>query len=312
MRSRRIRFTKFAWVSSIFLASTGAKGCSDSRPPEASAPDAGTEDGSDSKPAICEQPDGGATTETFPILFQKLTATIFDTLEIPVEGVPVAVCGKIGCTADVQTGSDGAVTMTVPPVHLARPTARWGDGLSWALFGTPLDTAVATVTGRTAALTKTNSVITSDAAVEAVVGDGGLGSVILTIPGNLTPYFDPFLFDTEAKKMLRVAIITSTVESELLAPGQGFDVIVPLGPAPVMLCGHGPGARLAITKSGFSAGTELEFYQFEFHGTERLGRFGEWSRISEGMVSQDGTAATSNDGGLHVITAVGIKKKTKQ
>lgn len=248
------------------------------------------------------------------LLFEALHATIEDEAGTPQAGVPIAVCGKGACTTKVQSGDDGTATMMVAPLTLDHPTARWGDGLFWAMYGARIDSPSATIKGTTIHLTDTTIPVEEGATI-------AIDQLTLSIPKGVYPNFDPFLFDTPEKRTLRVSIVDATV-AKLIAPAEGFAMIVNLGPAPTYLCNAGVGAPLATLTindaAGLEANTTVGFYQFELDGDEHTGELGTWTRVSDGVVvsktDDAGTKlmiTTAEGQGLRLIGAVGIKPEAK-
>lgn len=94
----------------------------------------------------------------------------------------------------------------------------------------------------------------------------------------------------------------------LAASAQAFDLIVGLGPADVDIC---PPARLSFANSeGWAPKTAVEFWINGVKTYDHWAPYGTWTKVAEGVVSDDGKTVSTADGmGIPALAAYGIVKK---
>jgi hypothetical protein len=233
----------------------------------------------------------------------SVSATIVDTTGAPVSGEPAIVCGIDACTAPATTSASGAVTVGSGLLTMAKPMFRYGDALTWPRFLVPV----------TAATTTLGMLVTAPLPAMGAPwvpgGSASSGGVTVSLPAGGSVAIDKVSYDTPDKQALRAVPIS--VEQEAAIPGVAANELLMLfGVAPVgaLFC---PPAKVSVPNLlGWPAGSPVEFFILGDDVSQTWAPYGDWAKISDGAVSDDGTTLVTSDGeGFPVLSVFGVRPK---
>src|SRR5690606_30733872 len=129
--------------------------------------------------------------------------------------------------------------------------------------------------------------------------------VTLTVPAGGAVALNLLDFSGAGEDTLRAAIVPVD-QTDDVAPGEGLDLVVGLGPYETRFC---PPAALEVANdAGLAPGTAVEFLLYGLQIGEGFVPYGEWAKVADGTVSDDGEVITTNDGeGIPVLGPVAIR-----
>lgn len=285
---------------SIFLL---AAACGDDRPVVSDIPiggdaGAGGMAGTDDGPPLATCPKGeNPPSERRPENLGTISGHLVDEQGEPTSAGLVQICGKDIChNADV--GSSGKLAYTVDET-LDAPACKWGDGFDWAKLALPLgsgDTDLGTLT----------AVRLPDYADSPPLKAGtrvSSGGVTLTLAEDARVEIDALDYETPEQRGFRAAALSGQALEQL---GQDFEIGFALSPLETQIC-PSPALRLDNLTS-LEPGTELELYLLGLDVKEEWAPYGQWLKVGEGVVSDDGQTLDFPDG-VPVLTAIGVKVK---
>jgi hypothetical protein len=243
----------------------------------------------------CDPPDGTDTADAFrPV--GEVTGTVIDTAGDPVDDTEVQVCGENICLYGT-TSADGSVVVNNPNGDdLDRPVFKSGDGLVHTRIGYPLPEGdPVNVDAVLPVMVDSGTALAPGATAEA---DGVTLVVGAGVSLNLLDFSGP------GEDTFRAGVVPES-EIEAVAPGQGFDILIGTGPFDTYFC---PPASLTVPNSaGLAPGAVVEFHVQSLNVAEFHGPYGEWVKVADGHVSEDGETVGTDEGqGIPVTAAVGI------
>lgn len=235
--------------------------------------------------------------EANPVELGKITGQIVDDQGNPTSSGLVQLCGRDICI-NARVGSSGVLAEQVDQT-LDSPACKWGDGFEWAKLALPLaagDSDLGTLT----------TVRLPDYADSVPLAPGESatsGGVTLTLAAGARIEVNALDYETAEQQGFRAVQLPEAALAQL---GQGFDVAYALSPLETRIC-PSPELRL-INGSELPAATELELYLLGLDVEEHWAPYGQWLKVGEGVVSDDGTTLEFPDG-VPVLTAIGVKVK---
>ena len=232
-----------------------------------------------------------------PVALGVVSAQIVDQQGDPTSSGLVQVCGRDKCiNADV--GDDGTLVKVVNQ-DLDTPACKFGDGFSWAKLAVPIgegDTDLGTLT----------TVRLPDYAdgVPFTPGESATsGGVTLTLDADAHVEVDALEYETEAEQGFRAVSLSEAALAQL---GQDFIAGFALSPLETRIC---PSPALSLENgSDLAPGTEVELYMLGLDAAEAWVQYGQWQKVSDGKVSDDGQTLDFAEG-PPLLTALGVKVK---
>ena len=239
----------------------------------------------------------------------SVTASIVDETGAPVVGQPTYICGLDICSAPAATDSAGHVSIHTT-LTMKKPAFKYGDGVSYAELSVPL-TAVTTdftAGGKVLALGK----LAGKPGAPLVPGSSATsGDVTIAVPLAATIGIDTLVYDTAASQLFRAVAIPLTNAGPVLDPIEvagapaDFSLLYGVGPAETTFC---PPAKVSVALPhataaagndlGWAPGTAVEFWVTTTDPGQTYAPYAGWAKMSDGVVSADGSTATTLDGAL--------------
>lgn len=232
-----------------------------------------------------------------PVALGTITGQLTDESGEPTSAGLVQVCGRDICI-NARVGTNGKLSEQVDQT-LDSPACKWGDGFDWVKLALPL-AAGDTDLG---ALTAVRLPSYADAVPLAPGKSVSSGGVTLTLDPSAKVVVNSLDYETEEQRGFRAAALTGAALTQL---GQDFVVAFGLSPLETRIC---PSPALSLENAaGLAAGTELELYLLGLDVEESWAPYGQWLKVGEGTVSEDGSRLEFADG-VPVLTAIGVKVK---
>lgn len=254
---------------------------------------------------------GAATCEDGPVVpgshedlfVERVEAIVLDTDGSPVANELAQICGLDKCI-NTQTGSDGHI-LAMPMTTIRQPAFKFGDATIHAKLARPLPGSIATFgTVVTPKLPPLEQGAPLDPGADATSGE-----VTLSIPEDAVIEVELDVLDDPNAQHFRAAPIPKEMmDPEVVDQDPGLKEFFALTPLEARIC---PAAKLTLPNTeGFPAGAEVEVFVLGLDVGERWATYGSWTHVSDGRVSEDGaTISTNDDGGLPVLSAVGVRLK---
>jgi hypothetical protein len=256
---------------------------------------------------MCERP--GFADDSWPkVTVGEVTATVLDLDGEPVVAAPVTVCGVDLCSDLRETDQDGAVAVHLPS-PVTKPAFKFGDGLlhgELALLLPEAEDGLELGTLYLPALPAIGAPIEPGVPAES-------GGATLTLPEDGVMTLEAFApYDTPENQAFRAAELPPARFPDGLDHGAELERVFTLAPLGAELC---PPAALSLPNTaGWEPGIEVEFLLQGFgvgltEGDQPFAPYGEWEPIGTGVVSEDGEILTVTEGGLPIISNVGVRRR---
>jgi len=248
-------------------------------------------------PAECEFP-APITVDERIQEFVTFRGTAVDADGQPLVAEPVQVCGINICLFET-TNANGEVTVAQGEDPLDTPLFKVGDGLVRAKIGYSLPEGdEPQVDGTTIDLVDSGTALATGASAEA---DG----VVLTIADDAAVGLNLLEFGGAGEDTFRAAVVPSNL-TDTIAPGEGFAIVVALGPHETLFC---PSAAIEIPNdTDLAAGTAVEIVQQGLEIGSYFTEYGTWERVALGHVSDDGATIVTDEGqGLPILSSIGVR-----
>lgn len=244
----------------------------------------------------CEFPDPNPSAPA-PTAVDQVTGTVFTTDGDPIAETEVQVCGRDNCLYGA-TNDEGAFVVNHDGGELDKPIIKAGNGLEILKMGFAFPADGEPVEAVVPALTDSGTALVAGATAEA---DG----VTLTVDADGVVALNLLDFSDPGEDTFRAAVVAAD-QVEALAPGEGFAMVVGLGPYETRFC---PAAALSVPNdAGLEAGSAVEFFLYGLQVGEGFVPYGEWGKVADGVVSDDGSVITTADGeGLEVLGPVAVR-----
>jgi hypothetical protein len=228
---------------------------------------------------------------------------ITDEHDMPTSAGLVQICGKDLCI-NARVGDDGKLAEQVDQM-LEDPACKYGDGLSWGKLAVPLALGLEGPPGETV-MGPLMTVALPDFANSAAFTPGQpstSGGVTLTLAEDAHVDVDTLTYEDASQQGFRAAALPAQALQPLQ---QNFVAGWALSPIETRIC---PSPSLSIENTGeLAVGTQLELYILGLDVAETWAPYGDWQKVGEGQVSDDGKTLDFPDG-LPLLTAIGIKVK---
>lgn len=260
--------------------------------------DGGAGGGTGGEPPTCDppEPQPGASNDV-PVDSVAIEAS--DTAGDPIANVNLQLCGVDGCLYAMTDAAGQAIFQNeLSSETIDRPVAKPGDSLTYGKFAYPY-----TETSADPLLVVLPRMTDTGDQVEAGVTLSAEG-VEIEIGADTALHIDDLTYDTEEKKTFRAAQIPDDLVS-VVTGSEDYAMAFALGPYDTLFCP--PVAARFENYAALAAGTEVEIYGLELTGEESFGGYGEWSKIADGVVSEDGANVETT--ALPVLLSVAIKEK---
>jgi hypothetical protein len=262
----------------------------------------------DDAPATCQAAPGYVDLDYPALTLAEVTVNVRTVDDTPAADALVEVCGIDVCTRPEYTDANGDVSVSVE-APTKKPALKYGDAFTYGevavLFpGDEGGTDFGTV--YTPRLPATGARLVPGKRAES-------GGVALTLAANGRVELDPFPpYDTEDGRGLRAAELPPELFPAGLAHGADLELVFTLAPMGAKLC---PSAALELPNSaGWEPGTAVEFLLQGLDagtdaGAQLFAPYGEWQPFGSGVVDESGERLLLSDGGLPMISNVGVRRK---
>lgn len=232
-----------------------------------------------------------------PVTVGLVSGQIIDEQGEPTSSGLVQICGKDICV-NAHVGDDGKLGEDVAQ-ELDDPACKFGDGLTWGKLAIQLDagdTELGTLT--TARLPDFSDGVpfTPGQAISS-------GGVTLTLTADAHVEIDTLTYEDDSQRGFRAVELPEAALTQLK---QDFVAGFALSPVDTRIC---PSPALSLENSGnLPAGTALELFVLGVDVSEAVTPYGEWKKVGEGQVSDDGASLDFPEG-LPLLTAIGVREK---
>ncbi len=253
--------------------------------------------GSGGAPMECEGP--GYEGNEPVVSLGVVQAVILDQNGDPTPDNAVQLCGIDVCDY-ANTSASGAVTFNANK-DMVKPALKLGDGLIFAKLAILVPEGDSTYTDITTA--KLPPVGEGDTfAAGASVKSGGM---IIDVPAGGSVVVDELLYPEPGDQVFRAAEIPTT-ENTPLDPAMGFEMLFGVAPMETIFC---PAATLHVPNTpGWEAGAAVEFFIQGVEIGQHWAPYGEWQKVSDGKVSEDGLEVVTAEGqGIPVLSSVAVR-----
>jgi len=258
-------------------------------------------------PMVCDDGPGYSDDSVLPQHVGPVSARLLDTDGAPAaEGLLVQVCGvNVGANVCVngEVRADGLTS--VPTDHdIPKPAFKYGDGLVYGkvalLLPEPSDN-VELDTLHVPLLPAVGAPVRGGATAES-------GGVRLVVDAGTTVEFDLLIYRTPEDQAFRARELPPEQFPALLDQGAGIELVFTLAPLETTLC---PAAALEVPNSaGWEPGTQVEFLlQGLDIDRQPWAPYGAWAVFAEGEVEASGERIVTIDGGLPVVSNVGVRRR---
>ena len=241
---------------------------------------------------------------TTPIVVNSVTADIVDLSGSPAANIKTEVCGTDKCKTGAANAS-GHVSVNAGGDTLNAPVLLYGDGIDWVDLFAPLTTPPTVALGTISAA---RLPAIADGTIIALGQDVVSGDVTLHIDAAAYVEFDQLTYCTAEEESLRA--VTLPLDGSATLPGVAVDPAIEMafGMAPLgtMIC---PAAKMTVPNlPGWTANAPVEFLLEGVTASQDWARFGEWTKVSDGAVSADGTTVSTAGGqGIPQIGTIGVR-----
>jgi hypothetical protein len=236
----------------------------------------------------------------------SVTANIVDETGAPVVGQPVYITGIDISSAPSMTDSAGHVAIQTN-LSMKRPAFKVGDTIAYTELAIPLTAATTDFStgGQLLAIgklsNKTGAALTPGTAATS-------GDVTVAVPAGATVGIDTLIYDTPDSQKLRTVGLPLANSGPVLASapagvGAGFALLYGVAPSETIFC---PAAKVTVTLPhttsatgndlGWAAGTAVEFWITTVDVSQTYAPYAGWAKMSDGVVSADGTSVSTADG----------------
>ncbi|MES1188074.1 MAG: hypothetical protein ABUL60_29925 [Myxococcales bacterium] len=209
----------------------------------------------------------------------------------------VQICGKDICV-NARVGDDGKLAEDVAQV-LDDPACKFGDGLTWGKLAIQLDkgdTELGTLTTARLPDFADGVPFTPGTTISS-------GGVTLTLSADAHVEIDTLTYEDDSQRGFRAVELPEPALTQLK---QDFVAGFALSPVDTRIC-PSPALSLENTEN-LAPGTALELYVLGVDVSEALTPYGEWQKVGEGQVSDDGATLDFPEG-LPLLTAIGVREK---
>lgn len=229
-------------------------------------------------------------------------AQLSDPSGAPVTDLAVQVCGLDICV-NGSTDAQGNVRVT-PRAALLSPAFKYGDGFEFAKLAAKLSDQPTQDLGALVALPLPSY---AEGAPFPKAGDVSNGDVTLSLaPGSKIAH-DLLTYTDDAELVFRTVPIPIAASTRALDPSFGFELAYALAPVSTTFC---PPAAMRLKNSlGWAPLTAVEVFVQGLEVDEKLAPYGDWIKVADASVSDDGTEIDSSSGGIPILSSLALRRK---
>lgn len=232
-----------------------------------------------------------------------VTAKAIDTSGAAVPNILAQLCGLDSCVGN-NTSTTGHVQLNGNGMAVLQPALKIGDGLIYAKMLRPLGSGDATfdpfVTPKLPPLMEGQK-LASGATLQSA-------GTTLELAADAVFEVDILLFDDPSTHVYRAASIpASAMDPSFVAAGPKLEAFQALAPTGTLLC---PASKFTMSNDlGWAAGTSVEFFVLGMEVSEVWAPYGQFAKVSDGRVSDDGKTISTSDGqGLPILGIIGVRR----
>jgi len=302
----RPRISVFAACLSIALTA----GCGSSNPLPGASSGGGGGNGGGSSGSMSGAGTGGVRACDGPgypshspaIEIDEVNAQLSDPSGTPVPDLAVQVCGLDICL-NGSTDAQGKTRVT-PREALLSPAFKYGDGFEFAKLAAKLSDQPTQDLGALVALPLPSY---AEGAPFPTAGDVSNGDVTLSLaPGSKIAH-DLLTYTDDAELVFRSVPIPIAASARALDPSFGFELAYALAPVSTTFC---PPAELRLKNSlGWAPHTAVEVFVQGLEVDEEFAPYGDWTKVADASVSDDGREIDSSSGGIPILSSLALRRK---
>jgi hypothetical protein len=252
---------------------------------------------------------GSCTPASYPpgtdeIVVNTVTADVVDLDGNPAASILADVCGLNICYSG-NAGADGHISVNADGDSLTEGLMLYGDGIDWvrlvALLPAPPNVAFGTISAARLPAPADGVVLALGQALTS-------GEVTLELDAAAFLEFDILTYCEPGEQRFRA--VTLPLDGSATWPGvdPALQLEMAFGMAPIstMIC---PPAKMTVPNSaGWTANAAVEFLLQGTSVFQEWAVLGEWTKISDGVVSADGLTVSTLDGqGIPEIGTIGVR-----
>jgi hypothetical protein len=211
------------------------------------------------------------------------------------------------CSNLEHTDTDGVAVVNLRSA-VTKPALKFGDGLAHAELAILLEDAEAGAVFPELTL----PALPAEGAPIAACGTARSNGAELTLAPNATFTLDILPpYDTADSRAFRAAELAPEQFPDGIDHGAGLERIFTLAPLGAVIC---PPAELRLPNvAGWEPGTRVEFLVQGFgvgleDGDQPFAPYGEWQSVATGVVDAHGETLRTTNGGLPIISNVGVRR----
>jgi hypothetical protein len=244
----------------------------------------------------------GYPSHTPAIEIDEVNAQLSDPSGAPVPNLPVQVCGLDICL-NGSTDAQGKAHVA-PGAALLSPAFKYGDGFDFAKLAAKLSDQPTQDLGALVAIRLPSY---AEGAPFPKAGDVSNGDVTLSLaPGSKIAH-DLLTYTDDTELVFRSAPIPIAQSERALDPSFGFELAYALAPVSTTFC---PPADLRLKNSlGWAPHSAVEVFVQGLEVDEKFAPYGDWIKVADARVSDDGGEIKSSSGGIPILSSLALRRK---
>ncbi len=269
----------------------------------------GTDTGGGGNANQCAEPEPAHAGQMAAV--DGITATFIDQDGMPAAGVQTTVCGTNICSTPADSDASGMVAVDASSIMMfSDPRFNAGhNGLLYAKLSGPIPTIPAHDFGTVRVIRLDDFPMGVEFSPGGTVTQNG---VSLTLAADADIKHSLVDYPEEEQRVFRGAVVDISAwpasEKPQVDATLGIDTLVVAMPLGSAVC---PGADMSFDNvTGLAAGAEVDIYLNGSKTFKHYAPYGEWAKVSEGVVSADGTTIDTKEGmGIESLGTFGIAPK---
>jgi hypothetical protein len=226
----------------------------------------------------------------------------------PAALIPGELCGLNICLVAHEADASGHLSLDGQNGAATNALLLYGNGVDYVQLFAALpdvaDPALGTIhAARLPALADGVPLVPGEASTS--------GDVTLTLAAAAFVEFDVLKFCSAGEQAFRAVTIPLDAELVLPAvdPAMSFEMLFGLAPMDTAIC---PAAQLTVPNlAAWAPDAEVEFWLAGTNLMQEWAPYGGWGKVSDGVVSADGTTVSTNVGeGLPVLGTIAVRLKS--